>query len=295
MREPPLARFVKRAIPAAPSRESARAPSARHTATIATMSAPRVWDRAAALSIPASDRPKPEIAALRDEFPTVADLFSFMRDAELRFATLRMRIDVRTSTTGGERAEVIEVTLRHPGEAKVLTLPAAAPTSAYDAWVSDGKTVRTYTASRKLGTRRPVRPQVRGLDNDDLPGSSKVYRPHTDLPAESLPDLFLHPAGFCQNVLATGECRVAGLTSVAGREAIVLECDSPRTIERVADRPDYLIRLAVDRTDGVILRLEESMGELVTRDAEVTRYEPDALLAPGAFAFNFPADTTFLY
>jgi outer membrane lipoprotein-sorting protein len=53
--------------------------------------------------------------------------------------------------------------------------------------------------------------------------------------------------------------------------------------------------IAVDRTDGVILRLEESMGDQVTRDATVTSYEPNAPLPPSALAFTFPADTTFIY
>ena len=264
------------------------------------MSATRAWDRAAALTIPAdararAARARAEIASLTDELPAVADLFTFMRDAELRFASLRMRIVVRTATTQGQSAETIDNNLRHPGEVKILSLPADGGTADYDVWVSDGETVRTYTASHKLGTRRPVRQAVRGLDSQDLPGTAKVYVPRTDLPAESIPDVFLHPAGFCQNVLATGDCHVTGLTSVAGREAIVLECTNPRTIDRVADRPDYLIRLAVDRADGVILRLEESMGDLVTRFAEATAYEPDADLTPGAFAFNFPAGTTFIY
>jgi outer membrane lipoprotein-sorting protein len=259
------------------------------------MSANSAWDRAAALTVPADARARAEIAALDAGLPDIADLFTFMRDAELRFTTLRMRISVRTATTQGERVEQIDVNLRHPGEVKVLTTTVGGDTTAYDAWVSDGETVRTYTASRKLGTRRPARRSIRGLGSSDLPGTAKVYVPRTDLPAESLPDVFIHPAGLCQNVLATGECVITGVTSVAGREAIVLECANPRTIERVADRPDFLIRIAVDRADGVILRLEESMGDQVTRDAEVTVYEPNAALAPGAFAFNFPAGTTFIY
>ncbi len=259
------------------------------------MPATRAWDRAAALTVSADARPRAAIAALREEVPAIADLFTFMRDAELRFATLRMSIEVRTAATQGQRVETIDVNLRHPGQVKILTLPAGGGTGDYDAWVSDGETIRTYTASRKLGTRRPVRSSVRGLDDPDLPGTAKVYVPRTGLPADSLPDLFLHPAGYCQNVLATGDCVITGLTSVAGREAIVLECANPRTIERVADRPDFLIRLAVDRADGVILRLEESMGDHVSRAAEMTSYEPDASLAPGSFAFNFPAGTTFIY
>jgi hypothetical protein len=88
---------------------------------------------------------------------------------------------------------------------------------------------------------------------------------------------------------------VTGTTVVAGREAIVLECDHPRTIGQTGDRPDFRIRIAVDRADGVILRLEESVGGRLTRDAIVTSFEPDATLPPAALAFTFPSDTTFIY
>jgi hypothetical protein len=122
-----------------------------------------------------------------------------------------------------------------------------------------------------------------------------VYTPVTALQMETIPDLFIHPAGYCQNVLATGSCRIVGSTTVAGREAIVLECDHPRAIEVAADRPDFAIRVAVDRADGVILRLEESIGGSVTRDAVTTSYLPNAPLPPTAFTFTFPSDTTPLY
>jgi outer membrane lipoprotein-sorting protein len=237
----------------------------------------------------------PEIAALRDELPSVADLFTFMRDAELRFATLRMGIEERSWTARGEELAVVEVALRHPGQAKVLTSWPEQGISAYEVWLTDGATVQAYTADRKVGTRRPARPVVRGTDGADLPGSSRVYRSVTPLQAESIPELFLHPAGYCQNVLGTGSCRVTGVTAVAGREALVLECDHPRAIEVVADRPDFSVRIAVDRRDGVILRLEESIGGRVTRDAIVTSYQPDAPLPPSTFEFAFPADTTFIY
>jgi len=45
----------------------------------------------------------------------------------------------------------------------------------------------------------------------------------------------------------------------------------------------------------VILRLEESIGGVVTRDARVTSYEPDAPLHANAFDFTFPTGTTMLY
>jgi len=254
------------------------------------------WDRAAALPVPTGASARPEVTALRDELPSVEALFTFMRDAELRFSTLRMRIEARTTTARGDEVALSEVTLRHPGEARVLTsVPAMGTAGNYEVWISDGKIVRTFAASRRVGTRRPVRRRVRGLNQDDLPGRTKVYEPVTRLPTETLPELFIHPAGYCQNVLGTGACEVTGTTEVAGREAIVVECSHPRTIERIGDRPDFVIRVAVDRRDGVILRLEESVGDTVTRDAVVTSYQPDAALAPDALTFTFPSDTTFVY
>jgi outer membrane lipoprotein-sorting protein len=261
------------------------------------MSAPRAWDRAASLPVPATGVATPEIVALRDELPSIEELFTFMRDAELRFRTLRMRIEEHTFTARGEAVVSIDLTLEHPGRAKILSSLGVGDAAAteYDVWLSDGETVQAYTASRKVGTRRPVRPRPRGLESSDFPGASKVYTPVTALQAESLPELLIHPAGFCQNVLATGACRITGTTVVAGREAIVLECDHPRTVEVMADRPDFAIRVAVDRRDGVILRLEESIGGRITRDATVVAYSPDAALPPSAFAFSFPSDATFIY
>ena len=256
----------------------------------------RIWDQAGSLPVPASGPAAPEIVALRDDVPSVEELFTFMRDAELRFVTLRMRIEEHTFNARGEDVLTSEVSLEHPGKAKVLASLGNGDSAAvdYDVWISDGTTVRTYTASRRLGTTRPVRPRPRGLD-DDFPGASRIYTPITPLQMESLPDLFIHPAGYCQNVLATGDCRITGTTTIAAREALVLECDHPRTVEMAADRPDFAIRVAVDRADGVILRLEESIGGRVTRDAIVTNYAPDVALPPSAFAFSFPTGTTQLY
>jgi outer membrane lipoprotein-sorting protein len=264
------------------------------------MPANTTWDRAGSLPVPAAgagERRTPELANLGEELPALDELFTFMRDAELRFETLRMRIEERTSSTRGETVAVIDVALRHPGSAKVLTAaPDATGPGDYDVWLTDGTTVRTYVASRRVGTRRPVRPMVRGVaDGRDLPGRARFYVPRTQLQMESLPELFIHPAGYCQNVLATGSCRVAGLTRVAGRQAIVVESDHPRTIERVADRPDFSVRIAVDRRDGVILRLEESIGDLVTRDAQVTSYQPNVDIPAPALDFAFPPGTTFIY
>ena len=269
-------------------------------ATIAAMTSTRLWDRAADLPMPIDRRPRPELVTLPGaDLPTVEELFTFMRDAELRFDTLRMRIEERSFTARGEQLVVVETALRHPGDARVTTSePSRGTAGNYELWVSDGEIVRTYSGPHSLGTERPVRRGVVGIsgrESRDLPGPSRVYAPLTALPMETLPEAFIHPAGYCQNVLATGDCAVVGLDDVAGREAVLLVCDHPRTIEMAADRPDFAIRVWADRSDGVILRLEESIGGVVTRDARVTDYDPDAALAPNTFDFTFPTGTTMLY
>lgn len=255
-----------------------------------------LWDRAAAPPALVGGRRLPTVAALRVGVPTLSELFNFMRDAELRFATLRMRIEERAVTARGEETTMMEVALRHPAQAKVTTTRAGdAGTAEYEIWILDGDLVRTYAAAHKLGTQRPVRNLPRGLRDPDLPGASRVYEPVTALPSETLPETFVHPAGFCQNVLATGRCLVTGAEVLRGREAVVVQCDHPRTTELDGDRPDFTISIAADRETGVILRLIESIGGMTTRRAEVVDIAPDASLAPNTFQFVFPTGTTMLY
>jgi hypothetical protein len=260
------------------------------------MTSTRLWDRAATLPARLDGRRLPEIGTLPAELPSVAELFEFMRDAELRFGTLRMRIEERAQTARGEDLTVMEAIIRHPGDAKVMTTHGDFDIRAdYELWISDGDLVRTYASAHKLGTQRPVRNRPRGLDDADFPGQSRIYEPVTALPMETLPDTFVHPAGYCQNVLATGRCTVTGTDIVAGREAVLLECDHPRTTELAGDRPDFHISLAVDRDTGVILRLVETIGGATTRHAEVTELSPDTALPAAAFEFVFPSGTTMLY
>ena len=54
----------------------------------------------------------------------------------------------------------------------------------------------------------------------------------------------------------------------------------PRTIGIAADRPDHQLQVAFDRETGLILRLVETIGGEVTRDAVVTSLVPDAALTP---------------
>jgi hypothetical protein len=254
----------------------------------------RLWDRAALVPVDAVGR-YPEIVALATTLPSVAELFTFMRDAELRFATLRLRLEERTFTARGETVVAMDVAIRHPGHARVTTTePDRGTAGNFELWIGDGQTVRTFSGTHQLGTSRPVRNRPRGLD-DDFPGPARVYEPVTPLPLETLPELFVHPAGYCQNVLATGRTWISGTDVLAGREAIVLECDHPRAIERVADRPDFHVQVAVDRLEGVITRLVETIAGDVTREAIVTSLEPDVALPPGTFEFEFPDGTTMLF
>jgi hypothetical protein len=255
----------------------------------------RLWDRAAVLPAGTGER-LPEIAALPPDLPSLDQLFTFMRDAELRFATLRMRIEERAFGARGELLTIMDISLRHPGQARVVTTePGPGAVGQSELWISDGSAVRTYSAAHRLGTERPVRNRPRGLDPRDFPGSARVYEPITPLPNETLADLFIHPGGYCQNVLATGRCWVSGSEVIAGREAVLVDCDHPRTVELYVDRPDYHVQLGVDRETGVITRSVESVQGEITRLAEVVLLDPDARLAPATFDFEFPEDATMLY
>ncbi len=255
----------------------------------------RLWDRAAVLPAPSGER-LPEIAALPPELPALEQLFTFMRDAELRLATLRMRIEERAFGARGELLTTMDISVRHPGHARVVTSePGPGAIGQSELWISDGATVRTYSANHRLGTLRPVRNRPRGLVAGDFPGTARIYEPITPLPAETLADLFIHPGGYCQNVLATGRCWISGSEVVAGREAVLVECDHPRVVELYVDRPDYHVQVAADRETGLITRLVESVQGEITRLAEVVLLEPDARLALATFDFEFPEDATMLY
>ena len=260
------------------------------------MSSPAWTAASAATALTAGGRRKAELVALPEGVPSLAELFTFARDAELRFDTLRMRIEDHVAGTRGDREQVIEATLRHPGEAKVVTTdPNLGTAGNYDLWISDGETVRTWSAQHGKGTQRPVRRRVVGLEDPDFPGSSTVYLPLTALPAESLPDAFVHPGGLCQNVLGTGQTWISGTSEEAGREALVVTCDHPRSIGIAADRPDHQLQVSFDRETGLILRLFETIAGGVTRDARVTSLTPNAQLTPATFHFAFPSGATLIY
>jgi hypothetical protein len=243
-----------------------------------------------------SDVRLPNVVAPPVDAPTMAELFAFMADAELRFETLRMRVVDRTWTARGEETEVSEVWLRHPSRAKVLTrADGEAPRTPSSIWLSDGEMIRTYETERDLLRERPVRDRPEGLTRDDLPAFARVYPPRTMLPMETLADTFVHPRGFCRNVLATGAMELLGTTAHHGRETWLVRCSQPRRTEVLNDRPDRVLEVGVDRLSGLIVLLVERFGETVARHAEVTDLTLDGPMSDEVFVLHVPETARRLY
>jgi hypothetical protein len=238
----------------------------------------------------------PASAGLYDAQPSINELFAFMAEAELRFASLRLRIADRRYNAGGEEVETSELWLRHPGFAKVIQTRGEGAGRDYDAWVSDGEHVRTYTGRNHLATARRVPPRPVGAAAEDLPSYARLYVAVTPLPAETLAETFVHPHGFCQNVLATGAVRLLGTAPLVGsREALILRCDHPRTSHVLTDRPDHWLEVGVDRQTGMIVLLAEHVGGRITRHGEVTALTLDETIGDEVFTVHVSADTTRLY
>jgi hypothetical protein len=258
-------------------------------------SLPVRWDRASAI-VARNGLRAPEIPQLEADPPDVATLFTFMRDAELRWERLRLRIEERIRAAENEVLRVHEVLVRHPGLARVTVTRPDLPTPVnHEVWLSDGTTVRTYRAGYRLAATRPVRSALLRLDDAELPGTARPYVPLTALPPNSLADTFIHPGGFAQNVLATGACAVVGTGEVAGRRVVLVRSDRPRSIEVEGDRPDHRFEIAVDRETGVLALLVESFGSAVTRRAEAVELAPNAPLPDAAFDVAVPEDAAEIY
>jgi hypothetical protein len=186
--------------------------------------------------------------------------------------------------------------VRHPGLAKVIsTRGGDGPGSDFDVWVSDGETVRTYTATNNSSTARRLPRRPVGADSADLPAFARIYLPVTTLPAETLADTFVHPHGFCHNVLGTGVVSRRGTASIAGREAILLRCDHPRTSHVLTDRPDHWLEIGIDIQTGVLLLLAEHVGSQMTRHSEVTTFALDETVVDDVFQVHISSDTRSLY
>jgi len=234
--------------------------------------------------------------ALADDAPTIEELFSFAREAELRVRTLRMTIEDRVVNAKGEQLTTLEVQLRHPGHARVTTRRGAdRVTNDYEIWLSDGETATAYQAANRSASVRKLPNRVAGSDQDDLPPFARQYVPLTRLPAGTLADAFIHPHGLFRNVLVTGPLAIVGTQQVAGREAIVVRARHPRSAKVLVDRPDRSIDVGIARDSGFVVLLTERIGESVTRHAEVTTLDLDATLFESAFELKLPADVRKLY
>lgn len=237
-----------------------------------------------------------EQATLPARDPSLPELYAFMSEAELRFQTLRMRIVDRRVSTRGEETETSDVWLRHPGRSKVVQSRGNPLERDFDAWLTDGETVQTYDARTSVATRRRLPSLPVGADDPDLPSFARVYVPVTPLPAETLAETFVHPHGFCRNVLATGDTRQVGTAvMLGGREALILRCDHPRTSHVLNDRPDHWLEVAVDYQTGLILLLAEHVGGRITRHGEVTTLSLDEPIGDDVFQLHVSADTRMMY
>jgi hypothetical protein len=239
----------------------------------------------------------PSIVALEEDAPPLSELFGFMTEAELRFESLRMRVVDRTFATRGEHVETVEITLHHPGRAKVIGRRDGNGLSRdFDVWVSDGTNVTFYEARSNTASVRPLRDRVVGATDPGLPAFARVYVPRTPLPMESIAEVFIHPHGYCRNVLVTGAVQLVGTTLLAGgRESFLLRSDHPRTSPVLTDRPDHWIEVGVDRMTGLILLLAEHIGDRITRHAEATDVELDPPIGDEVFRIHLSSDVKMLY
>jgi hypothetical protein len=248
-------------------------------------------------AVPGSAVPAASTVALESLSPSLEELFAFMSEAELRVQSLRMRLVERTLTARGEETVTSELVLRHPGQARVTRRAGDDPLGrAYDVWSSDGSAVTTFDAADQTASVRPVRRSVLGATDPRLPRFAQLHVPLTLLPPDTLVDTFVHPAGFVRQVLLSGPVTLEGTAPLAGgREAFLLRCVHPRSTAVLTDRPDRWLEIGVDRQTGLLLRLVEHVGEVVTRDAEVTSLEVDPPIPDEAFIVHLPEDIRMIF
>ena len=175
-----------------------------------------------------------------------------MRDAELRFATLRMRIEERSQTARGDGPVLDGDVLRHPGDARVTTTrdgrrrvgpntrsgsPTASSSGRIRASTSSGRSGRSATGRAGWPTATsPARPASTSR--------SRRCRPRR------CPTRSSTRRATARTSSRPAAARSPARTSSSGREAILLECDHPRTTELAGDRPDFHIAHRGRSRDG---------------------------------------------
>lgn len=238
----------------------------------------------------------PRLVALPTDAPSLAELFGFMADAELRVQSLRMRLRDTRITARGEETDWIDIALRHPGMARLTTSHSEdALGRDYHVWLCDGAVVRTFDAEANTASSRPLRRGVIGAEGADLPSFARLTPPVTYLPPESIAETFMHPYRYARNVLATGAVSMVGVSAIADREAFVIRSDHPRSTLVLTDRPDRWIEVGVDRETGFLLLIAEHIGDHVSRHAEVTGLDIDPPISDDTFALHLSSDVRMRY
>jgi len=150
---------------------------------------------------------------------------------------------------------------------------------------------RTYSGTQPPG-HTAADPQLAGAaSRPRLPGPVQGVRARDPAPDGDPDDTFVHPAGYCQNVLAPGAAWSPDRTWSTGREASSSSAITRERPSLAADRPDFHLSLAVDRETGVILRLVETIGGLTTRQADVVSSCPTRHCRPGLRLVSLNRDT----
>ena len=160
-------------------------------------------------------------------------------------------------------------------------------------------TVQTYVSSRKVGTRRPVRPRSAAVTSDRGPPRARrtVYDPLTR-PPDGVAARPVRPPGRLlperpRDRRLPGD-RVRRPSPAARRSSSSATTRGPSRSPRTG--PDYR---GPDRgrprrrRDPPADRVDRRPGRRATRSS--SSYVPDAPLPPSAFAFTFPPGTTLIY
>ena len=253
--------------------------------TIRPMTETRLWDRAA-VAVVADGRRFPAVAALGPGCRPCSSCSTSCATpscASRRYACGSSSGGHRRAARTRRRSMSCCDTRDTPGSRRAGR--ARSWRGDYEIWISDGEIVRTYVGPHKLGTQRPIRNRPRGLDDPDFPGMSRVYEPS--------------PASRWRRCPRRSSIRRASART-SSRPAAVRSPGAPG--QRSSDDPPAL-RPSADRraagrparpldgdlrstaTTGVIVRLVETIGGSVTRDATASVLEPDAPLPPSAFDF----------
>jgi hypothetical protein len=96
-------------------------------------------------------------------------------------------------------------------------------------------------------------------------------------------------------VLFTGVVSRRGTAEIAGREAILVRCDHPRTSHVLTDRPDHWLEVGIDVQTGMLVLLAEHVGDQMTRHAQALTIALDEPIQDETFTLHLSSDVRKLY